>query len=105
MNEGLPVTAAAPPPADGLASLTKALTDADALQGASLGEAVLKVVPGMAEVDPEAEKMSLRDVMRQYGAAPLLVLSAVYSVSQLDQNAFATLAPNIAATFDLGTST
>ena len=67
--------APSPPSSDGLASLTKALTDADALHGGSIGEAVLKVVPGMAEVDPEAEKMSLRDVMKHYGAAPLLVES------------------------------
>jgi ABC-type branched-subunit amino acid transport system ATPase component/sugar phosphate permease len=93
-----------PDAAGGLASLTRALTEADALHGGSVGEAVLKVVPGMS-ADPENDKMSLREVMKAYGAAPLLVLSAVYSVTRLDQSAFATLAPNIASTFDLKTST
>ena len=88
---------------DGLAALTRALTEADTFQGRSLGEAVLEVVPGMAEQG--GDKMSLGEVLKRYGAAPLLTLSAVYSVTQLDQNAFATLAPDIAKTFDLKTST
>jgi ABC-type branched-subunit amino acid transport system ATPase component len=87
-----------------LAELTRVLTDGDAYAGGSVGEAVLRVVPGMeGEVDDKGP--SLGEVLKKYGAAPLLVLSSVYAVSQLDQSAFATLAPNIASTFHLKTST
>jgi ABC-type branched-subunit amino acid transport system ATPase component/sugar phosphate permease len=91
-------------PGGQLADLTRVLTDSDAYTGGSVGEAVLRVVPGM-EAEVEGKGPSLREVLTKYGAAPLMVLSGVYAISQLDQNAFATLAPNIAKTFNLKTST
>ncbi len=88
---------------DELARLAKVLTESGE-HLISGGQADTGVVPGLEE-EGGAEAPRLRDVLRRYGAAPLLVLGGIYSVTQLDQNAFATLAPNIAQTFHLKTTT
>jgi hypothetical protein len=55
-------------------------------------------VPGMGAA---GEGLSLRDIMRRYGALPILVLTTLNFVDEIDRIALITLGPEIQRTFGL----
>lgn len=83
---------------DDLASVLVAREDAEA---PSVGETALEVIPGLGADAGSTDAPPLRQVLRRYGSAPLLVLFALNVVDEFDRIAFTTLAPDIAHHFGL----
>ncbi len=75
------------------------------LTGDLLAEAPVSPEPAAPEpttmLEADLGPITLKEVMRRYGSAPLLTLASINFVDNLDRAAFITLAPEIRSTFGL----